>query len=75
MTQTEKIRDRVQEAYAEAVTTQSGCCTTSCCGGDVEQKGVAAKLAGKATRIATNIQPNSSSGDITTPPGTGQRLV
>ena len=47
MSQTEKVRDRVQEAYAEAVTTGTGCCSTSsCCGAEVEQKGVAAKLAG-----------------------------
>ena len=42
-----KIRDRVQESYTEAVQSSTGCCSeTSCCGSEVEQKGVAAKLAG-----------------------------
>jgi ubiquinone/menaquinone biosynthesis C-methylase UbiE len=48
MNQTEKIHDRVQEAYTAAVKAPgTGCCSeTSCCGGEVEQKGVAAKAAG-----------------------------
>ncbi len=48
MTDTDRIRDRVQEAYTAAVKSPgSGCCgETSCCGGAVEQKGVAAKAAG-----------------------------
>lgn len=48
MNQTEKIHDRVQEAYTAAVKAPgTGCCSeTSCCGGEIEQKGVAAKAAG-----------------------------
>ena len=48
MSHTEKIRERVQQAYTAAVKAPgSGCCgETSCCAGDVEQKGVAAKAAG-----------------------------
>jgi len=56
MSSTEKIRDRVQEAYTAAVKSPgSGCCSeTSCCRGDVEQKGVAAKAAGySAEELAT----------------------
>ena len=44
-----RIRERVSKAYAQAVTTGSGCCgETSCCGAETDKtpKGVAAKTAG-----------------------------
>ena len=60
MSHTEKVRDRVQEAYTEAVKTESGCCSTSsCCGGEVEQKGVAAKAAGYSAEELASLPKDS----------------
>ena len=52
MSRKDQIRRNVSRAYAEAVTTGDGCCSTSCCGDSSEAaddktpKGVAAKTAG-----------------------------
>lgn len=49
MSKEDRVRERVSKAYAEAVTTDDGCCGgSSCCGteGGKTPKGVAAKTAG-----------------------------